>query len=194
MMSESWYTVADAGQPLTQGDLIRDCPIRGWRDDSVDFDRGLESLDAASEAKLLDVVIMTQACDLAHDKVPNVVLCPHWSLSTYHEAWDAEMRARGENPTAKAWRRHCEDIQEGHVWNLAILNECAEGSIRTEHRIVDFREVYTVPRSFLESFLRQRGRQRLQLLAPYREHLSQAFARFFMRVGLPTPVAAVWQS
>ena len=97
MMSESWYTVVDAGQPLTQGDLIRDCPIRGWRDDSVDFDRGLESLDAASEAKLQDVVIMTQACDLAHDKVPNVVLCPHWSLSTYHEDWDAEMRVSSDN-------------------------------------------------------------------------------------------------
>lgn len=24
------------------------------------------------------------------------------------------------------------------------------------------------------------------------EHLSQAFARFFMRVGLPQPVTAVW--
>jgi hypothetical protein len=26
------------------------------------------------------------------------------------------------------------------------------------------------------------------LLPPYREHLSQAFARFFMRVGLPVEV------
>jgi hypothetical protein len=27
---------------------------------------------------------------------------------------------------------------------------------------------------------------------PYREHLSQAFARFFMRVGLPQPVDPSW--
>ena len=27
--------------------------------------------------------------------------------------------------------------------------------------------------------------RRLRLLPPYREHLSQSFARFFMRVGLP---------
>jgi Arc/MetJ-type ribon-helix-helix transcriptional regulator len=27
---------------------------------------------------------------------------------------------------------------------------------------------------------------------PYREHLSQSFARFFMRVGLHTPIAKAW--
>jgi hypothetical protein len=30
--------------------------------------------------------------------------------------------------------------------------------------------------------------RRLRLLPPYREHLSQAFARFFMRVGLPVDI------
>lgn len=49
--------------------------------------------------------------------------------------------------------------------------------------------VYSVPRSFLESLLKQRMQSRLRLLPPYREHLSQAFARFFMRVGLPVPIA-----
>jgi hypothetical protein len=29
---------------------------------------------------------------------------------------------------------------------------------------------------------------RLRLLPPYREHLSQAFARLFMRVGLPADI------
>jgi hypothetical protein len=29
---------------------------------------------------------------------------------------------------------------------------------------------------------------RLRLLPPYREHLSQSFARFFMRVGLPVDI------
>jgi hypothetical protein len=28
----------------------------------------------------------------------------------------------------------------------------------------------------------------LRLCPPYREHLAQAFARFFMRVGLPIPI------
>ncbi len=31
---------------------------------------------------------------------------------------------------------------------------------------------------------------RLRLLPPYREHLAQGFARFFMRVGLPVDIPA----
>ena len=45
-----------------------------------------------------------------------------------------------------------------------------------------------VPRAFLEDLIAERGTKRLRLLPPYREHLSQAFARFFMRVGLPVDI------
>lgn len=80
----------------------------------------------------------------------------------------------------------------GHLWNLAILNCASDGILITAHRVVDFHEVYTVPRQFLESFLAQRNEQCLRLSPPYREHLSQAFARFFMRVGLPTSIEEAW--
>ncbi len=30
-MSEPWYHVIAAGQPLSQGDLILDCPVLMWR-------------------------------------------------------------------------------------------------------------------------------------------------------------------
>jgi hypothetical protein len=53
-------------------------------------------------------------------------------------------------------------------------------------------EVFTVPREFLESVLAARAAARPRLLSPYREHLSQAFARYFMRVGLPVPVIEAW--
>lgn len=196
MTNESWYTVVDAEAALTQGDLISDCPVIGWKDEPIRLagrdER--EVLKSANKAVAADVVVMTQACDLAHDKVANVILCPHWSITEYRGLWAAEMEAQKQKPTDRAWRRHCDDIRDGYVWNLAMLNHHEEASFAIEHRIVDFREVYTVPRAFLESFLRERGNQRLRLLAPYREHLSQAFARFFMRVGLPTPVANVWQA
>jgi len=58
--------------------------------------------------------------------------------------------------------------------------------------LVDFHEIFTVPRAFLESLIKQRGKIRFRLLPPYREHLSQAFARFFMRVGLPIPIEKDW--
>lgn len=193
-MSESWYAVVDANTALTQGDLIFDCPLIAWNSEPVDLagQDELEVLKAVNHATVADVVVMTQACDLAHDKVSNVILCPHLSLSEYRGYWEAEMRAQAQNPTDKAWRGTCDDIREGHVWNLAILNRREEGPLMLDHRIVDFHEVFSVPRAFLESFLGQRGDQRPRLLPPYREHLSQAFARFFMRVGLPTPVVKGW--
>lgn len=61
-----------------------------------------------------------------------------------------------------------------------------------EHRVVDFHDIYTIPRHFLESLLQQRGKLRLRLLHPYREHLSQAFVSYFMRVGLPISVNKIW--
>jgi hypothetical protein len=98
------------------------------------------------------------------------------------------MNNRRQNPTEKAWNRHCNDICDGFVWNLTMLNVSNVNELNLEHRVVDFHYVYSAPRSFLESLLKQRVQTRLRLLPPYREHLSQAFARFFMRVGLPVPI------
>ena len=100
------------------------------------------------------------------------------------------MQQCGQNPTAKAWRNTCNDIADGYVWNQAFLNSCSlgKGELSTEIRVVDFHDIFTVPRTFLESLLSQRQTPRLRLLPPYRDHLSQAFARFFMRVGLPQPL------
>jgi hypothetical protein len=117
--------------------------------------------------------------------------------------WKVLLEKRVEIQTAKLprWQPQitldhrwlsCEDVRDGYVWNLTILNVGHRTSLSTEHRIVDFRELYTVPRGFLESLLAQRGQPRLRLLPPYREHLSQAFARFFMRVGLPAGVTTAW--
>jgi hypothetical protein len=139
-------------------------------------------------AEARDLVVMTQACDLEHAKVTSVVLCPHYGLEEFQGAWEEGQRNKGQNPTAKARRRYCEGI----IWNLNLLNAQDDGGVELEHRIVDFHEVFTLPRPVLESLLAARGVPRPQLLTPYREHLSQAFARFFMRVGLPTPVTKAW--
>jgi hypothetical protein len=54
-------------------------------------------------------------------------------------------------------------------------------------RIVDFGRILSLPRNFVGQFAAGKGK-RLRLRPPYREHLSQSFARFFMRVGLPQDV------
>jgi hypothetical protein len=193
-MSDSWYSHVEAEIPLTQGDLISDCPVIAWAAGPLNLSGSEEGevLKAATTAVRADVVVMTQACDLEYNKVDNVIMCPHISVSEYRKAWEEEMKRLKQTPTKKAWGRFCEDIRDGYIWNLSILNAGESGELRIEHRVVDFHDVYTIPHGFLESLLKQRGRPRLRLNPPYREHLSQAFARFFMRVGLPVPVTITW--
>lgn len=199
-MTEAWYELAKASTKLTQGDIIFNCPILTWKPEMPKLqaiETEIEVLKGAVDAIQADVVVMSQACDLENGKVSNVILCPHVSLSVYQKDWQEAMKAGGQNPTDKAWRSLCNDIRDGYMWNLAMLNNGvvkneAIGEIVTEHRVVDFHDVYTIPRDFLESVLQQRSHPRLRLLPPYREHLSQAFARFFMRVGLPVAVSKAW--
>jgi hypothetical protein len=165
--------------------------LLGWKVDgspgSVPVGNATD-LSRLAVAFLQDAIVMTQACDLAHGKVRNVVLCPTQPLTSYRPMWEAELVARGQNATPKAWRRFCEDVAAGYVWNQALLGEFADPAVGTGVRLVFFHEVYTLPRAFLDHLLAARGQPRLRLRPPYREHLSQSFARFFMRVGLPQAI------
>ena len=193
--NESWYEQVQSETPITQGDIISNCPLIGWKDEELDLRRvdAIEILKGATVAIRADVVVMTQACDLAHDKVRQVILCPHLSLAEFKAEWEAAARNRNENPTAKAWKTYCDDVCDGYVWNLTMLNAEKTANWSIEPRIVDFHEIFSVPKSFLESLVRQRAEPRLRLRPPYREHLSQAFARYFMRVGLPVNIARAWR-
>ena len=53
--------------------------------------------------------------------------------------------------------------------------------------LVDFHRIFSLPLEFMRSLAQTRG-PHLRLLPPYREHLGQAFARYFMRVGLPADI------
>ena len=194
MTNDAWYEVADANTKLTQGDIILNCPVVRWSPNPLELktEKEIEYLKSSVEAIQTDVIVLTQACDLENNKVKEVILCPHLSLEGYKEEWEELMKQRGQTKLAKAWTRYCEDIKNGYVWNLAMLNEGSVGDFNLTHRVVDFSEIYTLPRTFLESLLQNRNQSRLRLRPPYREHLSQAFARFFMRVGLPTGVTRVW--
>ena len=91
-MSEVWYRSSDAWEPLTQGDLIYECPVIKLTFSAVQTSASsVESdLDLGKHliAEARDLVVMTQACDLEHAKVSSVVLCPHYRLQEFKEAWD----------------------------------------------------------------------------------------------------------
>lgn len=125
MMNDLWYEVVNTNIELIQGDIILDCPVVRWASKSIEpvaVER-LEILKSAIEVVLANVVVITQACDLEQHKVENAILCPHMSLDKYKEEWESTMRAMSQNPTSKAWQRTCEDIKNGYIWNLSMLNE-----------------------------------------------------------------------
>jgi hypothetical protein len=194
MTNEPWYEVVNANAQLAQGDIILDCPVLGWGSGLLEYETESEpeALEYLSEAYMVDAIVMTQGCDLENRKVDNVIICSHLSINQYRESWEQIMKTTTQTPTPKAWGKHCENIKNGYVWNLTMLNSSIVGQLKLDHRIVDFHDVYTLPLTFLETLLQNRGQPRLRLCPPYREHLSQAFARFFMRVGLPTGITKVW--
>ena len=190
-MSLVWYSLVQAYDPLDQGDLVFNCPVASWQEGSVELAEGGATPSRLKDRvvlSLMDVVVMTQTCDLRHRKVSYVILCPHHPLAAYREAWEEDQTRRGQNATSRSWCRHLDDVIAGQVWNLSVLNSEEGEGYKADLRIVDFHEVFSLPRDFLESWLTKEGKDRIRLLPPYREHLSQAFARFFMRVGLPTEI------
>lgn len=188
MTSDPWFEAAPASAALTQGDVILQCPLLGWKRQAAPPVGASFDLAQLAEPFVEDVVVMTQACDLEQRKVSNVVLCPAIALSTFRSLWEAQRTAVGQSPTPKAWNRELAEIAAGRIWNLSLLDSFTGAEVSSEVRVVFFDQVHTLPRDFLEGLLRNRGVARPRLRPPYREHLSQSFARFFMRVGLPQPI------
>jgi len=119
---------------------------------------------------------MTQSCDVMNDKTKEIILCPHWDLN---EA--------GLIDVALAQKDAQRQILKGYRYRYAMLAASRHSDTPMGVRIVDFGRIFTLPKAFIQQFAEKQGK-RLRLCPPYREHLSQSFARFFMRVGLPQDI------
>ena len=188
-MADPWYDAVHGNAGILQGDLILNCPLMAWKSDfQLEGEGDDEQLASQYEIVADDVVVMTQACDLEQRKVDDVVVCSMHSLEEAKALW---LQRQQPGTSENAWKRYFEKINSGSIWNLAVLNRGQANGLTTAHRIVDFHEIATVPLTFLEAVAVKRG-PRLRLRPPYREHLSQSFARYFMRVGLPSSVDSPW--
>ena len=160
-----WFAAATDGQ-LEQGDFLTGCPLYranadGW------FDQ--EDMDA---------VVVSHSCDLANDKLEVVQVCPYWTLD--------EIATRVEFLKG---RRGREELRRGNLPGFHLLNCCMLPGLESDYLAVDFRLLFGIPVATARALAEAQSPRR-RLLPPYREHLAQAFARFFMRVGLPTDIPA----
>jgi hypothetical protein len=191
-----WYIEVTAQDPITQGDFVEECPVLVYRGipelaDLSDVKSLVEALQRSSGIEMARAIVMTQACDIAWKHIRNVILCPIYDLEVYRKAWEEKQLRGGSKPTDNSWNKEVKKVKEGTKWNLAMLDKrepSMEGELTIPYQIVDFHEVFSIPLDFLEAWIRSKNTNRVRLLPPYREHLSQAFARFFMRVGLPNDI------
>lgn len=170
MSTESfWQSVT--GEQLAQGDYLLNCPVPIF---PADYKSGAEIKDVPIRRG--DLIVVTQSCDLEQRKVSLVALCPIQSIARLKET-DQKF----------ADRSRLEEIRKARFEALHMLGSPENPDDNQDIRIVDFREIYSLPIAFLSTHALTLG-ARNRLRSPFLEHFSQTFARFFMRVGLPTAI------
>lgn len=174
-MEYPWYELQDKSKEITQGDIIKDCPVPILKE----FDISEEGQNVKAEIVNIDGIVLTQACDIANKKIENIILCHIISKSEF------EVRQRDEkHKSEKEIKRDIEGIIKGQQNSYHIINAYKSEEFSQDYYIIDFKEIFSVPVEVACAIAQKNGK-RLRLCPPYREHLSQAFARYFMRVGLP---------
>lgn len=176
MPDPSWFEVV-AGTQLVQGDVLLGCPVPCVETLALPLE---EDQQIPVVVQDLDLIVVTQSCDLEHEKVSEVLLAEV-------VAWDV-VKASGEGHLKKTDFRRA--LVAGNVPGYSLLRK-HDADVSLPWSLADFHRLHVLPKSYVEAFADQAG-DRLRLLPPYREHVSQAFARFFMRVGLPHDGAAAF--
>jgi hypothetical protein len=174
-----WYAVVPdkKSDTLEQGDLIPDCVI-GYRRVLPGEKGYTEGKDTYEESSLPLGVVLSQSCDLAAGKLQTIQICPAYTLDEFVK-----------NDTSNYFRgtKAKEELRRGNQPSYHMLNECALPGYRHGLLVCDFRSLVSVPFGPFWTYA-TKVKPRVRLLPPYREHLAQALARFFMRVGLPTDI------
>jgi hypothetical protein len=174
-MEYPWYSIIKQDNDLQQGDFIINCPV-------VIPPAVFDLKDTPDvDVKKMDAVILTQSCDLVSKNIDNILVCRYFSLSDFINEIE-----KNETLNAKRRKNLVANLRKGHLVSYHLLNK--QEGIFDDYLVVDFKNVYGIHRTTLEEIIKS-IKQRIRLLPPYREHLSQAFARYFMRVGLPQNIA-----
>ncbi len=166
-MTESfWVKVTDSN--LRQGDYLSDCAVPIFLDPAVTSETQEVPID------VFDLILLTQSCDLEQNKARLVAMCPIYSIKAFEER-NPEFTKKGK------WN----EVRKGRMEGLHMLGPLNNPTNNRGALVVDFREIYSLPFEYLVKHATELG-PRWRLKSPFLEHFSQAFARFFMRVGLPS--------
>lgn len=167
--SAEWFELVPATESLQQGDFFL-------------------GVELESDRPAQDLILLTQSCDLATrgGRAPalNVLLAPCRRLADF-------LATRPDYISADPFEvDSLEAIRKGIVHSLYIIPPCVTSPDGRAHftRLVHFNWMFTVPYEEAANWAKS-GLRAFTFNPPYREHLGQAVARYYMRVGLPTDVA-----
>jgi hypothetical protein len=90
------------------------------------------------------------------------------------------------NPSFKK-RGVWEEVRQGRREGLYLVPSPEHPENNRDALVVDFRQIISLPIAYVTRHAGGLG-TRWRLQSPYLEHFSQALARFFMRVGLPSAI------
>lgn len=176
-----WYTVVKESDNLTQGDIILNFPIaRVSNYPELLALENDEEFEGELDIEYTDLIVVTQPCDLGQAKpnMENVILC---------RIYDADLSGFDKGKLS--------EIVKGSRPQFYLLNDYSDFKYEDKDfkvdgfnlHIVNFNQIESISVGALKKYV-QKIPQRLRLLPPYREHLSQAFAKYFMIIGLPSDI------
>ena len=174
-MDYKWYDDVPANSSIEQGDIIESCNI------IIPNDRHYQAIlennenETPLDIKEINGIVLSQSCDIQNDKIDSIIVCPIWSLSKFIEKGDFFCSTKAR-----------EELRQGKFPEYHLLQRFEGEDLPNDFYFVDFHHIYSVPKKFIEAIIKDKPHKRL--LPPYREHLSQSFARYFMRVGLPVDI------
>lgn len=173
-----WYnSLVNSSSDLQQGDIFLKCPI--IIPPSVESHVG-DELEDTLQIKELNLIILTQSCDLlvrdsGKPKVDQIITC------------EIIFKRELVNDVIFGSNKNWDNARQGKFPRYHVLNKLDHASQPLDFSLADLLQVHTVKYEFARDFaIKNEVRHRLN--PPYREHLSQAFARYFMRVGLPVDI------
>ena len=172
-----WFETISRSTELVQGDMVINCAvIQPTPDHYKAIEQNLES-ELPCPVLLFNGIILSQSCDIVNEKIHSVIVCPVITLGElmqnepyFHSSTARESLRQGKEPAY-------------HLLNKVSITT----SSLEDFYVVTFRHIYSIPKDFIKATVE--GQSRMRLLPPYREHLSQSFARYFMRVGLPVDIS-----
>jgi len=153
---------------IEQGDLLLGCEMP--RVPAAAFDRSASTPEISLEE--IDTIVLTQTCQIEHGKLKNVVVCRVVTVSQFNQGHDG-----------RTGKDFWSNVRSGRDDRLHLLHPPSGSSAFLDLLVVDFREIFTPPLTYLHTFANSKHRSRLQ--SPHLEHLAQRFGHYFAKVALP---------